>query len=108
LGKFVIPNPFGPYEEPRFCNYLMQSWFKGEVPTVRTPLYVRDNIPVDLMAAAYAEFTAQLPSRHGVTKLNPSFYVESQGAFAARFASEMESRLGLPCPVALLEQREFD
>jgi UDP-glucose 4-epimerase len=21
LGKFVIPNPFGPYEEPRFCSY---------------------------------------------------------------------------------------
>src|SRR5262249_15944961 len=22
LGKFVIPNPFGPYEEPRFTAYL--------------------------------------------------------------------------------------
>ena len=21
LGKFVIPNPFGPFEEPRFCHY---------------------------------------------------------------------------------------
>jgi nucleoside-diphosphate-sugar epimerase len=26
LGKFVIPNPFGPYEEPRFTAYLIRSW----------------------------------------------------------------------------------
>jgi UDP-glucose 4-epimerase len=107
LGKFVIPNPFGPFEEPRFCNYLVQSWFKGEIPTVRTPLYVRDNIHVDLMAAAYAAFAEQLPFRGGVTKLNPSFYVESQGAFANRFAAEMGSRLSVSCPVVLLEQKEF-
>lgn len=107
LGKFVIPNPFGPFEEPRFCNYLIQSWFKGEVPTVRTPLYVRDNIHVNLMAAAYAAFAEQLPSRRGVTRLNPSFYVESQGAFANRFAMEMAPRLGVPCPVVLLDQKEF-
>jgi UDP-glucose 4-epimerase len=107
LGKFVIPNPFGPFEEPRFCNYLIQSWFKGEVPTVRTPLYVRDNIHVDLMAAAYAAFAAQLPTRRGVIKLNPSFYVESQGAFAKRFAAEMSPRLGLDCRVILVEQNEF-
>ncbi|EQD48546.1 UDP-glucose 4-epimerase, partial [mine drainage metagenome] len=28
LSKFVIPNPFGPFEEPRFCAYLMQCWAK--------------------------------------------------------------------------------
>jgi UDP-glucose 4-epimerase len=107
LGKFVIPNPFGPFEEPRFCSYLIQSWFRGEVPTVRTPLYVRDNIHVDLMAAAYAAFAARLPSRRGVTRLNPSFYVESQGAFANRFAREMALRLGVSCPIVLLDQKEF-
>jgi UDP-glucose 4-epimerase len=107
LGKFVIPNPFGPFEEPRFCNYLIQSWFKGEVPTVRTPLYVRDNIPVDLLAAAYAAFVSEVHSQDRVIKLNPSFYVESQGAFAARFAAEMAPRLGIACPLALLQQTEF-
>jgi nucleoside-diphosphate-sugar epimerase len=107
LGKFVIPNPFGPFEEPRFCSYLTQSWLKGEVPTVRTPLYVRDNIHVNLMAAAYAAFAEQLPSRRGVTKFSPSFYVESQGAFASRFAAEMAPRLGVACPIVLLDQKEF-
>jgi UDP-glucose 4-epimerase len=107
LGKFVIPNPFGPFEEPRFCNYLMQSWFKGEVPAVRTPLYVRDNIHIDLMASAYAAFAEQVPARPGVSRQNPSFYVESQGAFAHRFAAKMAPRLGLACPIALGEQSDF-
>jgi UDP-glucose 4-epimerase len=107
LGKFVIPNPFGPFEEPRFCNYLIQSWFKGEVPSVRTPNYVRDNIHVDLLAAAYATFAEQVPSRRGVTRLNPSLYVESQGAFSRRFAAEMESRLDIACPITLLDQVDF-
>jgi nucleoside-diphosphate-sugar epimerase len=107
LGKFVIPNPFGPFEEPRFCNYLIQSWFKGEIPTIRTPLYVRDNIHIDLLAAAYASFVNKLPIQKGVIRLNPSFYVESQGAFAARFATEMAPRLGIACPVASLLQSEF-
>jgi nucleoside-diphosphate-sugar epimerase len=107
LGKFVIANPFGPFEEPRFCNYLMGSWSRGEVPTVRTPLYVRDNIHVDLLALAYAAYVEDIPSQHGITKLNPSCYVESQGAFAQRFAGQMSVRLGFDCPVSLLEQQDF-
>jgi len=107
LGKFVIPNPFGPFEEPRFCNYLIQSWFKGDVPTVRTPLYVRDNVHIDLLASAYAAFVKEVLTQKGRIKLNPSFYVESQGAFATRFATEMAFRLGVACPLTLLQQSEF-
>lgn len=107
LGKFVIPNPFGPFEEPRFCSYLIRSWIKGDLPSVRTPLYVRDNIHVDLLAAAYARFASELPSHRGVVKINPSGYVETQGAFAYRLASAMAPRLGVACPVELLDQIEF-
>lgn len=108
LGKFVIPNPFGPFEEPRFCTYLIRTWMKRECPEVRTPLYVRDNIPVDLLASAYAEFAGSLPLQPGIRRLNPSFYVENQGAFATRFAAEMAPRLGIACPVKLLDQTVFD
>ena len=62
LGKFMIPNAFGLFEEPRFCNYLTQSWYKGEVPTVRTPLYVRDNIQ-DLLASLTPGWPKNYPSR---------------------------------------------
>ncbi len=51
-AKFVIPNPFGPLEEPRFCAYLVRTWKKGETARVNTPSYVRDNIPVSLLAKA--------------------------------------------------------
>ena len=107
LGKFVIANPIGPFEEPRFCNYLIKSWRKGEVAGVRTPLYVRDNIHVDLLALAYADFVERIASQQGITRLNPSYYVETQGAFALRFADAMSRRLGIQCPLALLEQQDF-
>lgn len=107
LGKFVIPNPFGPYEEQRFTSSLIQTWCIGKTASVSSPLYVRDNIPVSLLAKAYARFAAQLSPEPGFIKINPSGYVESQGAFTARFAKEMRHRLGLPCHFDLLNQTEF-
>jgi nucleoside-diphosphate-sugar epimerase len=107
LGKFVIPNPFGPYEEPRFTAYLLKTWMSGQMAEVRTPAYVRDNIHVSLLAAAYRRFVEQLPAEPGFQKLNPSGYVESQGAFAERFAREMRRRLNLECLLVLRQQTEF-
>lgn len=107
MGKFIISNPFGPMEEPRFTSYLAKTWFSASVATVRTPVYVRDNIHVSLLARAYADFAASLVDGAGPMQLNPSGYVESQGAFALRFARELRPRLRLPCELELIEQREF-
>jgi UDP-glucose 4-epimerase len=106
-AKFVISNPFGPLEEPRFCAYLIRSWKKGEVARVNTPDYVRDNIHVSLLAAAYAKFVGEAGSGKGRDKLNPSGYVETQGAFAQRFAAAMRPRLGMECAVSLASQTDF-
>lgn len=106
LGKFVIPNPFGPLEEPRFTAYLVKNWFAGATPAVNTPMYVRDNIHVSLLARAYARFAEALPAS-GFVKINPSGYIESQGTFALRFAQEMRSRLSLACAVELKPQTDF-
>jgi nucleoside-diphosphate-sugar epimerase len=108
LGKFVIPNPFGPFEEPRFTAYLMKSWFAGAIPSVQTPAYVRDNIHVSLLARAYARFAEELPAGPAYRKLNPSGYIETQGAFAQRFGREMARRLDMPCAVELKQQTAFD
>ncbi len=108
LGKFVIPNPFGPFEEPRFTAYLVRTWRAGETPCVQTPAYIRDNIHVSLLANHYVHFVAELSDLSGFTKTNPSGYVESQGAFAQRFATEIESRLDMPCPIDLAVQTEFN
>ena len=107
LSKFVIPNPFGPYEDPRFTAYLVKTWFSGKAAAVNTPAYVRDNIHVSLLAKAYAEFAMTVPSRPQLSKLSPSGYPESQGGFSLRFAREMRSRLSLPCDVELKTQVEF-
>jgi UDP-glucose 4-epimerase len=106
LGKFVIPNPFGPYEERRFTDYLMRCWKDSKPARVSTPLYVRDNIPVTLLAAAYVNFVETLP-QSGFTKLNPSFYIETQGAFAQRFADAVGPRLKMATPLECADQREF-
>jgi len=105
LGKFVIPNPFGPYEEPRFTHYLIKNWFTGAKPSVNTPSYVRDNIHVSLLAKAYVHFVATQPN--GISRIGPSGYIESQGSFTHRIANEMRRRLGLKCEFALKPQTEF-
>ena len=105
LGKFVIPNPFGPWEEPRFTHYLMKNWFARAVPTVNTPAYVRDNIHVSLLAAVYGRFAAALPE--GISRVNPSGYIETQVDFAEHVAREMRARLNLKCDFAVKTQTEF-
>ena len=107
LGKFVIPNPFGPFEEPRFTGYLMKNWVAGNPASCSSPSYVRDNIHVSLLAKAYAKFVGSLPATPGFTKLNPSGYPESQGAFTLRVAQEVRPRLQKPCVVELQKQTDF-
>ncbi|WP_096700253.1 NAD(P)-dependent oxidoreductase [Magnetospirillum sp. 15-1] len=107
LGKFVISNPVGPHEEARFTNYLMRNWWRQDAPMVGTPRYVRDNIPVDLLARAYGHFLSALPTDGGFHHMSPSGYVETQGAFAERVAREMRPRLGLPCQLSFADQRDF-
>jgi len=100
--KFVIPNPFGPFEEERFTSWLIKSWLAGRVPEVKTPRYIRDNIHVSLLAKAYASFVLS-----GRERTAPSGYSGSQGDFTALFASKMAQYLNLECPFTLLPQEDF-
>lgn len=82
FGKFIIPNPFGMLEEERFCAYLFKSWSKGEIPEVKTPSYIRDNIPIQLLADAYVRAVIEMMTeKKMVHKFNPSGYVGSQRNF---------------------------
>jgi nucleoside-diphosphate-sugar epimerase len=108
LGKFVIPNPFGPWEEPRFTAYLMKTWKERQVARVKTPDYTRDNIHVDLLTAVYVSFAGQVAARAGgCVRINPGGYIESQGAFASRVAQQVRTRLGWPCVLELAVQEDF-
>ncbi|TWT97606.1 NAD dependent epimerase/dehydratase family protein [Botrimarina colliarenosi] len=106
LGKFVIPNPFGPFEEARFTAYLVRTWLAGDTPSVRTPDYVRDNIHAAALARAYVGFAESFGAA-SFERYAPSGYVETQGKFARRFAAAMAPRLGVECAVETCQQTEF-
>jgi len=107
LHKFVIPNPFGPYEEDRFTSYLAKRWHAGVVADVSSPDYVRDNIPVTLLALAYAGYAESAIAKDKPSRINPSYRPDSQRNFATLFASEMEKRLPFPCKLNFAIQTEF-
>lgn len=109
LGKFVIPNPFGPFEEPRFTAHLMRTWKQGNVAEIKTPDYVRDNIHVDLLAMIYADFAGRVAiAGKALQKINPSNYAARQGEFAQRVAREVASRTGWACGLKLHKQTDFN
>lgn len=108
LGKFVVPNPFGPYEEPRYTSYLATQWLNDATARCASPEYVRDNIHVTLLARAYASFVGSLPNSAGRSRINPSGYAESQRAFTNRFADALRDRLGRSCAVEFQRQSSFD
>ncbi len=97
LGKFTITAPFGPHEKPNLCRHLVETWLRGGEPELRHPHLLRDHIPVDLLAEAYARFAFALPARRGTHRLVPSCFAESLAAFAHRLAAEMRMRLDRPC-----------
>lgn len=108
MRHFVIPNPFGIHEDKKFNYYLADCWINHQIASVKTPDYVRDNIPVPLLALAYqTTCKSLLDQRELVGTTRPSGYVESQGAFTARMAGHMRQHLGLPCEFNVLQQTDF-
>jgi nucleoside-diphosphate-sugar epimerase len=109
FGRFVIPSPYGAYEQQRsFPAYLFRTWAAGQTPEVRTPLYLRDHLPAPLLARAYAAHLAErLADPAGREVCRPSGWVATQGDFASKVAVEAAARLGRECPLALAPQSEF-
>ena len=100
FSKFVIAAPFGPWEEGRFAWSLFQRWMAGEPGLVRTPNYVRDNLPAPLLGLSYARLAAKmLQGGCPDHTARPSGIVGSQSAFARRVAAEASRRLGRLCAV---------
>ncbi|MDP1600739.1 NAD(P)-dependent oxidoreductase [Phenylobacterium sp.] len=109
FGKFVIAGPFGPLEEGRFGWSLFQRWFADEAGLVRTPRYIRDNIPVPLLGKAYVLLAGDLLNAAGPDQkiARPSGFVGTQEAFAHLLAREMSPRLGLACRIEAAPQPEL-
>jgi hypothetical protein len=86
----------------------MRTWKEGKTAGVKTPEYLRDNIHVDLLSAAYVKFGVRVAEmKTGAVKTNPSGYVEKQGDFGQRVAREAQKRLGWECRLELGRQEDF-
>ena len=104
LVKFVIPNPFGPYEGQTFQRFVITAWREGRAVNVSHPLYVRDNVPVDLLSLAYVRAAEGKAGRH----VSPSFYAGLTGDFFQRMAAEIAPRTGWACALTLSDSQRFD
>ena len=107
VSKFVIPNPFGPLDNPKLIAHLMKDWHAGRSACVWPPLYVRDNIPVSLLALGFVHWVEQCPSIVGTSSFAPSGYISTMGEFVERVARELRPRLGLECAVEMGTQTDF-
>lgn len=108
MSHFVIPNPFGIFEDKKFNFYLMDCWLKGQTARIKTPDYIRDNIPVSVLAKAYHQACVDVRQQTEIFKTyRPSGFVESQGRFTERMALEMRARLKFECKFELQIQSDF-
>jgi nucleoside-diphosphate-sugar epimerase len=104
FGRFVVPNPFGPYEDYRLCRFMITTWRNGGTVKIATPAYVRDFIHVDLLAKVYAD---QFVGKIVAPVCRPGGYAESVGDFAKRCSIEIGLRLGIRTEVELIGQENF-
>lgn len=100
---FVITNPFGPLEEKRMVHYLVSSWRNQAVPVLQSPHYIRDNIPIDLLAKSYADFVMSNPA--GEMRLVPSFQPQSNLDFARQLAAKFQPYFAGDCVVGSASSR---
>lgn len=101
IYKYVMPNPFGPLENPKFTHYLINCWRDGKLPQIKYPGYIRDNVPIDLLSEHYVKFIDNIfrNDYENEFRIYPSLYIESVLSFAQRYAHEIGKRLNLTLQV---------
>jgi nucleoside-diphosphate-sugar epimerase len=102
MVKFIVPNPFGPYEAQTFQRAVMTRWRDGQAVHVSHPLYGRDNAPVDLLGQVYARAATGALGVH----VSPSVYAGQVGDFFQRMATETRARTGWACELTLAQTQQ--
>jgi nucleoside-diphosphate-sugar epimerase len=102
MVKFVVPNPFGPYEAQTFQRAVMTRWRDGQPVQVSHPFYGRDNAPADLLGQVYARAATGALGAH----VSPSVYAGPVGDFFQRMANEVRARTGWACALSLAERQD--
>ena len=106
-SRFVIANPFGPLDNPKLIDYLCREWYAGKTPEIKTPLYVRDNIHVELLAKGFVYWLENMPLQEPTSNFAPAGYISTMQDFVEKVAMEMRGRLSLDCAVRFAKQSDF-
>jgi UDP-glucose 4-epimerase len=103
-ARFIIPNPFGPLDNHKLPFEMALRWSKGKPLVLKNPEYVRDNIPVQLLAKHYANWIESLSQNSMNITSMPSGYVSTMKVFSERVAKEIRGRTGWGCKIESNEQ----
>ena len=97
VRTFVIPNPFGAFDNRKMASIFLEQWLNHKTAQVFIPDYIRDNIHVELLALGYANWIQSFlnPDIQDTTFL-PSGYRMSVNKFVSYFAEAMRPRLDAP------------
>jgi len=68
--NIYIPNPFGPFEDLKLNYHVLNSWQHEKEVIINTPTYIRDFLPVDLLAISYFDHIFSLQN---INTINNSF-----------------------------------
>jgi UDP-glucose 4-epimerase len=99
LTEYVIPNPFGPYEEGNMTSAMMFAWSHNEKFMLGSPKPVRDFVHVQSLAQDYV-----LALESGNALFQPSQYVMSHLEFCSKFSEEIRKRTGWNCLIEVHER----
>ena len=73
--QIFISNPFGPFEDFKLNHHILTSWKSCLDFVIKTPEYIRDFIPVDLLAISYFEHIISLQITNNlIHSYSPSGY----------------------------------
>jgi len=108
FSRFVITNPFGPFEDPKICNFLARALIEKKPIEIRTPYYVRDMIHIGHLADSYLNLCQNLLSEKKVPELRPSEYSGRLIDFAKLFVQEIGQRLGYNTEISYAKSMVFD
>ena len=104
--RFVISNPFGPFEDKKLCFHLTKSLTEGSDFIVKTPDYVRDMIHVENLAENYVKQISQ-PSETSFKECRPSEYRMKIFDFAKLLTSKYNQFHDTERGIGKMKQEKF-
>jgi len=108
FSRFVISNPFGPYEDAKFCYHLVQNILAGKKFDVQSPFYVRDMIHVGHLSESYVMLVQNSIDGDITDELRPSEYPMRMIDFAALLCKKINFYYGIDYELGYCEQKVYD